>query len=116
MVSQTARSAVATVAWLATDHQQLMYLLSPEGKTVFYIPGVEVVHKVSTPINLPEESNKVSVSAFTGVHRLCPAHRSLPLTLGLGPLRQQHCCTPLLPGRARVSNQLNPSDNAKPPL
>merc|ERR1711962_1123377 len=50
---------VATVAWLATDHQQLMYLLSPEGKTVFYIPGVEVVHKVSTPINLPDESNKI---------------------------------------------------------
>merc|ERR1712004_169591 len=56
-----ARSAVATVAWLATDHQQLMYLLSPEGKTVFYIPGVEVVHKVSTPINLPEESNKIKM-------------------------------------------------------
>merc|ERR1711963_452500 len=55
------RSAVATVAWLATDHQQLMYLLSPEGKTVFYIPGGEVVHKVSTPINLPEESNKVKM-------------------------------------------------------
>merc|ERR1712004_631025 len=53
--------AVATVAWLATDHQQLMYLLSPEGKTVFYIPGVEVVHKVSTPINLPEESNKIKM-------------------------------------------------------
>merc|ERR1712212_322980 len=51
VVSQSARSAVAT-AWLATEHQQLMYLLSPEGKTVFYIPGVEVVHKVSTPINL----------------------------------------------------------------
>merc|ERR1712172_382764 len=49
------RSAVAT-AWLATEHQQLMYLLSPEGKTVFYIPGVEVVHKVSTPINLPNEA------------------------------------------------------------
>merc|ERR1711962_1080356 len=48
-------------AWLATDHQQLMYLLSPEGKTVFYIPGVEVVHKVSTPINLPEESNKIKM-------------------------------------------------------
>merc|ERR1712193_505191 len=56
-----ARSAVATVAWLATDHQQLMYLLSPEGKTVFYIPGVEVVHKVSTPINLPDESNKIKM-------------------------------------------------------
>merc|ERR1712223_1495958 len=52
---------VATVAWLATDHQQLMYLLSPEGKTVFYIPGVEVVHKVSTPINLPEESNRIKM-------------------------------------------------------
>merc|ERR1711887_214294 len=52
--------AVAT-AWLATEHQQLMYLLSPEGKTVFYIPGVEVVHKVSTPINLPEESNKIKM-------------------------------------------------------
>merc|ERR1712018_1033419 len=52
--------AVAT-AWLATSHQQLMYLLSPEGKTVFYIPGVEVVHKVSTPINLPEESNKIKM-------------------------------------------------------
>merc|ERR1712088_313184 len=37
------------------------YLLSPEGKTVFYIPGVEVVHKVSTPINLPEESNKIKM-------------------------------------------------------
>ena len=74
VVSQSARSAVAT-AWLATEHQQLMYLLSPEGKTVFYIPGVEVVHKVSTPINLPNEAaSKVSVSAFTGVHRLlCPA-------------------------------------------
>merc|ERR1712020_741989 len=53
-----ARSAVAT-AWLATSHQQLMYLLSPEGKTVFYIPGVEVVHKVSTPINLPDEASKM---------------------------------------------------------
>merc|ERR1712032_1663294 len=52
------RSAVAT-AWLATEHQQLMYLLSPEGKTVFYIPGVEVVHKVSTPINLPDEASKI---------------------------------------------------------
>merc|ERR1712130_536159 len=50
--------AVAT-AWLATSHQQLMYLLSPEGKTVFYIPGVEVVHKVSTPINLPDEASKM---------------------------------------------------------
>merc|ERR1712119_171181 len=53
-----ARSAVAT-AWLATQHQQLMYLLSPEGKTVFYIPGVEVVHKVSSPINLPDEASKM---------------------------------------------------------
>merc|ERR1712001_622336 len=58
VVSQSARSAVAT-AWLATEHQQLMYLLSPEGKTVFYIPGVEVVHKVSTPINLPDEASKM---------------------------------------------------------
>merc|ERR1712088_753507 len=41
------------------QHQQLMYLLSPEGKTVFYIPGVEVVHKVSTPINLPDEKIKM---------------------------------------------------------
>merc|ERR1712066_488442 len=55
-----ARSAVAT-AWLATEHQQLMYLLSPEGKTVFYIPGVEVVHKVSTPINLPDEASKTKM-------------------------------------------------------
>merc|ERR1711990_82818 len=53
-----ARSAVAT-AWLATQHQQPMYLLSPEGKTVFYIPGVEVVHTVSTPINLPDEKIKM---------------------------------------------------------
>merc|ERR1712051_98654 len=53
-----ARSAVAT-AWLATEHQKLMYLLSPEGKTVFYIPGVEVVHKVSSPINLPDEASKM---------------------------------------------------------
>merc|ERR1712130_934728 len=52
--------AVAT-AWLATEHQQLMYLLSPEGKTVFYIPGVEVVHKVSTPINLPDEASKIKM-------------------------------------------------------
>merc|ERR1712037_586852 len=58
MGSQSARSAVAT-AWLATEHQQLMYLLSPEGKTVFYIPGVEVVHKVSSPINLPDEASKM---------------------------------------------------------
>merc|ERR1712203_895370 len=55
------RSAVATVAWLATDHQQLMYPLFPEGKTVFYIPGVEVVHKVSTPINLPDEASKIKM-------------------------------------------------------
>ena len=80
-----------------------MYLLSPEGKTVFYIPGVEVVHTVSTPINLPDE--KVSVSAFTGVHRLCPAQRRLLLlTLGLGPLQQW--CTPLLQARP-ATNQLS---------
>merc|ERR1711878_170147 len=41
----------------------LMYLLSPEGKTVFYIPGVEVVHKVSTPINLPDEASKIKMEA-----------------------------------------------------
>merc|ERR1712110_999318 len=34
---------------------------SPEGKTVFYIPGVEVVHKVSTPINLPDEASKTKM-------------------------------------------------------
>jgi len=33
-----------------------MYLLSPEGKTVFYIPGVEVVHAVEAPISLPGEA------------------------------------------------------------
>merc|ERR1711887_263984 len=52
---------MGATAWLATEHQQLMYLLSPEGKTVFYIPGVEVVHKVSTPINLPDESSKIKM-------------------------------------------------------
>merc|ERR1711963_1241289 len=84
-----AKSAVATVAWLATDHQQLMYLLSPEGKTVFYIPGVEVVHKVSTPINLPEESNKIKMepgkmqpppggSRKRAAGRTLEVHRTLP--------------------------------------
>merc|ERR1719220_3141190 len=61
MGNQVYEIALNQTAWLATEHQQLMYLLSPEGKTVFYIPGVEVVHKVSTPINLPEESNKIKM-------------------------------------------------------
>merc|ERR1719450_1030152 len=30
-----------------------MYLLSPEGKTVIHIPGVEVVHSIQEPINIP---------------------------------------------------------------
>merc|ERR1712112_295572 len=30
-----------------------MYLLSPEGKTVIHIPGVEVVHSIQAPINIP---------------------------------------------------------------
>merc|ERR1712121_135552 len=29
------------------------YLLSPEGKTVIHIPGVEVVHSIQDPINIP---------------------------------------------------------------
>jgi len=92
-----------------------MYLLSPEGKTVFYIPGVEVVHKVSSPINLPDEASKVSVSAFTGVHGLCPAQRRLLLTLGLGPLQQQWCTPLLLQAPAPPScNQLSTTDNALP--
>merc|ERR1711951_311993 len=33
-----------------------MYLLSPEGGTLFYIPGVEVVHKAPTPIKIPADS------------------------------------------------------------
>jgi len=33
-----------------------MYLLSPEGETLFFIPGVEVVHKVPTPVNIPREA------------------------------------------------------------
>ena len=56
-----------------------MYLLSPGGETLFLIPGVEVVHKVPAPINIPEGTkgkitNKVSFCflyvAFqvTGVH------------------------------------------------
>merc|ERR1712083_643221 len=72
------RSAVAT-AWLATEHQQLMYLLSPEGKTVFYIPGVEVVHKVSTPINLPDESSKRKMEPPPGGSRKRAAGLSLDL-------------------------------------
>jgi len=39
-----------------------MYLLSPEGKTVFFIPGVEVVHTVPAPINIPgDRLNKVKM-------------------------------------------------------
>ena len=55
-----------------------MYLLSPEGKTVFFIPGVEVVHTTTTPLHLSEDfTAKVSPCpplpargqpvAFTGV-------------------------------------------------
>jgi len=33
-----------------------MYLLSPGGETLFCIPGVEVVHKVPTPINIPRDT------------------------------------------------------------
>merc|ERR1712158_167050 len=76
-----ARSAVAT-AWLTTQHQQLMYLLSPEGKTVFYIPGVEVVHTVSTPINLPDEKIKMEAGKMQpppGVSRKRAAGLSLDL-------------------------------------
>ena len=32
-----------------------MYLLSPEGKTVFFIPGVEVVHTTTAPLHLSED-------------------------------------------------------------
>jgi len=35
-----------------------MYLLSPEGGTLFYIPGVEVVHKAPAPIVIPENEQK----------------------------------------------------------
>jgi len=36
-----------------------MYLLSPEGGTLFFIPGVEVVHKAPAPILFPPEEVKV---------------------------------------------------------
>jgi len=38
---------------LPPSRQSLMYLLSPEGNTLFVIPGVEVVHKAPTPIIIP---------------------------------------------------------------
>merc|ERR1712217_381318 len=120
-----ARSAVATVAWLATDHQQLMYLLSPEGKTVFYIPGVEVVHKVSTPINLPEESNKIKMEPGKmqpppggsrkragrnlEVHRTLPeSHRSLDVHKSL-PEAQQNQGIPL---SVQASSHSRPASGA----
>jgi len=38
-----------------------MYLLSPEGKTVFFIPGVEVVHRVAAPITLPGTKEEIKM-------------------------------------------------------
>jgi hypothetical protein len=35
-----------------------MYLLSPEGKTVFVIPGVEIVHTLPAPVKLPDGTEK----------------------------------------------------------
>ena len=35
-----------------------MYLLSPEGKTVFIIPGVEIVHTLPASVKLPVEPVK----------------------------------------------------------
>jgi len=35
-----------------------MYLLSPEGKTVFIIPGVEIVHTLPDTVKLPEVDKK----------------------------------------------------------
>jgi len=48
-----------------------MYLLSPGGETLFLIPGVEVVHKVPAPINIPEETkgkltNKIAAVNMEG--------------------------------------------------
>merc|ERR1712098_516346 len=40
-----------------------MYLLSPEGGTLFFIPGVEVVHKAPAPILFPPEEVKVEVKS-----------------------------------------------------
>merc|ERR1712098_899668 len=55
-----------TVAcWLSTSPRKfptLMYLLSPEGGTLFFIPGVEVVHKTPAPLIIPEEPQKVELS------------------------------------------------------
>merc|ERR1712018_239125 len=115
-----ARSAVATVAWLATDHQQLMYLLSPEGKTVFYIPGVEVVHKVSTPINLPEESNKIKMEP--GNMQLVSLLTSTP-PRRRGTSRCRACsppptcrCSSSPPRSLRSSSSRTPPSPPPPPL
>ena len=69
-----------------------MYLLSPEGKTVFFIPGVEVVHTTTAPLHLSEDfSAKVSptpppptpcqLAASMWLSQVCPAHRSLTLAV-----------------------------------
>jgi len=43
-----------------------MYLLSPGGETLFLIPGVEVVHRVPDPINIPEEPKQIKTENMDG--------------------------------------------------
>jgi len=52
-----------TVSILQQVISKCMYLLSPEGGTLFFIPGVEVVHKAPAPILFPPEEVKVEVKS-----------------------------------------------------
>jgi len=60
-----------------------MYLLSPEGKTVFFIPGVEVVHRVTEALSLPNtgqiKMEPGKMQPPTGGSRKRPAGLSLDL-------------------------------------
>merc|ERR1712123_332498 len=65
--------------------ENYMYLLSPGGETLFFIPGVEVVHKVPAPINIPAETkgkldNKITTVNMEG--------KMQPPTQGGGRKRQ----------------------------
>jgi len=63
-----------------------MYLLSPEGKTVFFIPGVEVVHRVPAPITLPNPSGHQTIKVKMEPGKMQPpqgSSRKRPLGLSL---------------------------------
>merc|ERR1711923_18154 len=97
----------AATAWHTRSRKPRMYLLSPEGKTLFLIPGVEVVHKAPAPLNIPEEKQQGTTSKAVLVNNISMEGKMQPPSQQVGGRKRQNLTLDLNSASAKKNKVQN---------